>query len=351
MQKTCDILIVGSGPAGATAALEAAKKDVNVLLIDKKKSIGTPVQCAEYIPKLLRNEIAIPDSCIAQEIIGMKTFVNQKEVSETKSPGYILHRDVFDKMLSSKAEDDGVILKTNAECISKDDNNIIIKEKGIKKKIIPKVIIGADGPRSIIGKWIESCNKEFVWGLQYTVPLVHAMNYTHVYFKNDFFGGYGWVFPKGSAANVGIGVKTGLKDIDYDSLVKILENFLNDLVKKNMIINDPLIKTMGFIPAGGPVRTVKENMLLVGDAAGHTHPITGGGIPQAVICGKIAGSIAADALQKGISTLKEYEKQWFSVYGSELQRATMRRKFLETNWNTLDKVIKKCWPTFREYYE
>ena len=76
MCSNVDVLIVGAGPSGSTAAIEATKGNAHVLLIDKKKQIGIPVQCAEYIPKLLLKEISISKRSIEQEIDGMRTYVD-----------------------------------------------------------------------------------------------------------------------------------------------------------------------------------------------------------------------------------------------------------------------------------
>ncbi|MBE9592273.1 MAG: FAD-dependent oxidoreductase, partial [Proteobacteria bacterium] len=102
-----DVLIVGAGPAGSSAALEAAKNGADVLLIEKKKIIGQPVQCAEFIPKLLLNEIEISHDSIAQRIKGMRTYLPDGEIVESCSPGCMLNRSVFDNELAMKAADKG----------------------------------------------------------------------------------------------------------------------------------------------------------------------------------------------------------------------------------------------------
>jgi len=352
MQHHYDILVVGAGPAGSTAAFEAAKNNAKVLLIDKKKILGEPIQCAEYIPKLLLNEIKISQSCIAQKITGMKTFLQNGECIETRSPGFMLNRDIFDKELAIKAVDNGVDLCVNTVCVSKSDNKILINRDGKKEIIIPKVVIGADGPHSTVGRWIKSSNNEFVIGLQYRVPLVSSMDFTEVYFNQDFFGGYGWFFPKGGFANVGVGIKQGVESGANNLLNNLLNGFVTFLEKNGKVENTPDLKTGGLIPVGGPLITVKDNIMLVGDAAGQTHAITGGGISQAATCGKIAGRTAVKAIDKvDISILKEYENEWQIIFGNELSRARLRRQFLESNWDHLEDIVKKCWTAFREYYE
>ena len=76
-----------------------------------------------------------------------------------------------------------------------------------------------------------------------------------------------------------------------------------------------------------------------------------GTIPQS-FSRKIAGKIAGKAIQDGdISILKEYKYEWETIFEKELLRSKLRRQLLESNWNQLDMIVKKCWTAFREYYE
>ena len=347
----CDILIVGAGPAGSSAALYATKYGAKVLLIEKKRFIGEPVQCAEFIPKLILSELEISRDSIVQGTKGMRTYLPNGECVESCLPGYVINRSMFDKELAKKAADDGAEVRINTLCGLKKGEKIFIKENGKKELIIPKVIIGADGPKSTVGKWINSVNREFIIGIQHSVPLVSPLDFIEVYFDQDFFGGYGWLFPKDKSANVGIGIRCDSKIKAGKSLGDILNKFVKLLEKDGKVENSPFFTTSGLIPVGGPLNTVKDNIMLVGDAAGQTNPITGGGIAQAVICGKIAGKIAAQAIQKeDIEMLNDYENEWREIFGKPLERAQAKRQFLESNWNQLDKIIIKCWTAFREYY-
>lgn len=347
----CDILVVGAGPAGSSAASEAAKYGAKVILIEKKRIIGEPVQCAEFIPKLILSEVEISHDSIVQEIGGMRTYLPSGDCEESSSPGYMLNRSTFDKELAMKATDNGVDVHINTLCSSMNEKKIFINKKGRKVGVIAKVIIGADGPKSTVGKWINSVNRDFIIGMQCSVPLVSSLDFTEVYFDQDFFGGYGWLFPKGKSANVGVGIRYSSDCNINKSLNGLLTIFVKLLEKKGKVKNSPFFTTSGLIPVGGPLNTVKDNVILVGDAAGQTHPVTGGGIPQAVICGKIAGRIATHAVQKEkIELLAGYENEWKNVFGKELERAKIKRRFLESNWDRLDTIIKKCWTSFREYY-
>jgi len=82
---TCDILVIGAGPAGSTAAKFAAKAGARVILLEKRKQVGVPVQCAEYVPWQITQEVKLPADVIAQRIDSMQTYMPDGEVVETSA--------------------------------------------------------------------------------------------------------------------------------------------------------------------------------------------------------------------------------------------------------------------------
>ena len=212
------------------------------------------------------------------------------------------------------------------------------------------MIVGADGPHSTVGRWIGSENRNLIRAVQWRVPLAAPLEVTEVYFHEDFYGGYGWLFPVGGEANVGVGRKRR-KGSD-ETIGRALERFVLRLAEQGRVEPRPIRTTGGWIPAE-PVRKVtRVNVLLVGDAAGHTHPVTGAGVSQAVIGGRMAGKWAARAVEAGdMSLLGAYEEEWCDLFGDVQERAYSRRKSLEEGWDDrLETAVKTSWIAFREYY-
>jgi len=346
----CDVLIVGAGPAGSSAARAAAEKGLKVVVVECRPVVGVPVRCAEYIPGPLLGEINLGSDFVAQPVKGMRTILPDGSVKEMKAPGYMIHRDRFDQALAKAAQDAGAEFFLSTTAREREGGKVRVRKRGDGDfEITAKVIIGADGPFSRVGRWIGASISNLIPSAQVRVNLALPMELTEVYFDRNIHGGYGWVFPKGETANVGLGVKKGMGI--SGSVKKTLDYFLARLSEQGTIRGKPFRSFGGWIPASPAEKTVHENIILAGDAAGHTHPITGAGIFNAVKGGRMAGRWASRAVIKNdLKLLDGYEKAWLEFFGMTLDRAFKRRQLLEKEWGRLDEIIRHCWVAFREYY-
>ncbi|MEE8399412.1 MAG: NAD(P)/FAD-dependent oxidoreductase [Desulfobacterales bacterium] len=348
-QKTTDILIVGAGPAGSSAALAAVKKGVDVTVVDRRAVIGVPVRCAEAIPARLLGELNIGKDFVVQSVRGMKTILPVDDVKVSDAPGFIIHRDRFDQALVREAEGAGArfLLSTRAICLEGNDTIVVEGETGRRFSIKARIIIGADGPHSRVARWIGAANPHLIPAVQVRMALVRPLEYTEVYLQPDIVAGYGWLFPKGDEANVGLGMKGG-----GTSIRKTLDLFVSRMIREGKVKDGAYDTTGGWIPVGPAKKTVSHNILLAGDAAGQTHPITGSGIFSAITCGRFAGKAAARAvLQQDLSLLETYDTAWQDFFGDTLNRAFQRRQYMEEEWARFSEIIKSCWISYRAYYE
>lgn len=350
-KASCDILVIGAGPAGGAAALAAALRGADVWVAERKPVVGTPVRCAEYIPAPLMGRLDIGTSFVVQRTETMKTFLPGESVQELRAPGFIINRDVFDQSLIRAAQDAGcqVMLSTRV-CRRVSDRTVLLKgSSGQDMEIRAAVIIGADGPHSTAGRWVGAVNRNLLPGVQATLLLTKPMDWTEVHFDQEIHAGYGWLFPKGNVANVGIGFK---KPPDRAcNTRRILDGFINRLKSKAKVSGNPEQYAAGWIPAEQVRPAVYGNIALAGDAAGQTHPITGAGIANAVICGEMAGKWAARAAASGdVELLKQYDVQWRDFLESAHDRAFRRRLEMEAGWRDFPNIVKSCWVAFRDYY-
>jgi flavin-dependent dehydrogenase len=270
-----------------------------------------------------------------------------------KGPGYLLDRSIFDKELVASAVLSGAKISIETRAVGLSPEGLVV-EQGSKKEVIrSKVFIGADGVHSFIARSVGRSPLKTIVGLQYEVVILEPQSQVDIFFHKDYEGGFAWLFPKGETANVGVGVipkKTNL-------LQGLLDHFLDRLVVSRKLSSIEIVaKTGGSIPSGKPQQTVFGNTLLVGDAAGHAHPITGGGILNAVMGGEMAGRIAAEAIDRGdLRYLENYEMEWRETFGKTLSYGALKRELLEENWNKsevdFEGLIRKTWVGFKEYYE
>jgi digeranylgeranylglycerophospholipid reductase len=347
-----DVLVVGAGPAGSCAAEAAAKIGASVLLVERRATVGVPVRCGEYIPAQLLTQAKLNHKVVIQSVGEMHTYLPGGEIKVMSAPGFIVARDRFDQALAARAQDAGATLMSSTAATDFDPSTgrvLLILPDGQKAWVCPVVIIGADGPHSRVGRWAGMVNTHLMPAAQFRMRLAAPMKHTAVYFNPRISGGYGWLFPRGQVANIGVGIS---RNIDQNvSLHKLLNIFVQQMKQSGTVSGSPSRPTAGWIPAAPLSETVKSNIILSGDAAGQTHPITGAGIFSAVSCGKMAGTVAARAIQeKNLSVLEDYQTQCRDLFGMTLDRARKRRKLLESNWTRLDQVIKYCWVAFREYY-
>lgn len=348
---SCDVLVVGAGPAGATAALAAVRTGVRVLMVECRKTVGVPVQCAEYVPAMLVGRLQLGKGFIVQAIRSMRTYLPGHPVKETAAPGFTICRATFDQTLVRAATEAGADLMLSTRAIRRIDCNHVMLKRNDGEEVVVRahVIMGADGPRSTVGRWVGAVNRRLLAGLQVTLPLTHPLEHTEVYFEPDILAGYGWLFPKQGVANVGLALNAASQA--KGSPRRVLDRFVARLVAERKVSTQPVGWASGWIPVEPVRKAVHGNVALVGDAAGHTHPITGAGIFAAVTCGEMAGKWAARAiLEKDRNLLENYDYEWMDLFGDTLVRAHQRRLEMEAEWEDFPHIIRKCWVAFRSYY-
>ena len=265
----------------------------------------------------------------------------------------MLDRSLFDEELLTSAIRAGAEVSTATRAIHLTSEGLVLERESKEMTTESRVIIGADGVHSSVARWAGLPRVQTLVALQYEVVNEHPQNHVDVFFHRDYMGGYAWFFPKGGTANVGLGV------LPHKSprLSAMLNQFLKDLTGLKEVSDFKIIRqTGGSIPRETRRQTVFGNLLLVGDAAGHAHPITGAGILNAVIGGEMAGRVAAEAVARGdLLYLENYEREWRETFGDSLEYAVLKRKFLEGHWDNpgldFDALIRKTWVGFKEYYE
>lgn len=349
-----DVAIIGLGPAGSSAAIKAARAGLGVIAFEKKSVPGFPVQCAEFVPALLdAGDLVITETSV-QRIHEMITFVEEDAADLTKNfSGHMIDRQAFDAALIENAKDAGAECRFGVKLNSIDANGKMVFSDGAVVRA--KAIVGADGPHSQIGKAIGSVNRDILETRQLSTRLLKPHVATDIYLSNAYPGGYGWMFPKGEIANIGLGVDRAQKHL----LKPALEDLHARIAKSGQVGREIFGYTGGAIPAGGmlePVGRIADSaVLLAGDAAGLTNPITGAGIAAAVMSGRLAGDALVAHLSGERDALEIYIEDLEDVFGASLERAVAKRKYLASINKRQGKLSKPTlrsgWIAYDDYWK
>ncbi len=345
--NTSEVVIIGGGLAGLTAALDLALKGKEVLVIEKNTYPHHKV-CGEYVSNEVRpylESLGLDISGLgSKEISIFKLGTHSGKTAQVTLPlgGFGISRYVLDNQLYELAKSKGVsFLFDSVQDIEFMDNKFIINLSG-KEKRIANVIIGAFGKRSSLDKKLK---RQFI--AKKSAWLAVKCHYTNYSFPDDlvslqtFPGGYGGLS------------KTENGNINFCYLAKY-EDFkkwgsLEDFQKEVLSKNDALAH---FFETAAPVfekplsiaqvsfdkkETVKNHMLMCGDTAGLIHPLCGNGMAMAIHSAKIASDYVSRYLEGETYTRKtmekEYQKAWTKEFRKRLRTGRiLQALMLHTNW-------------------
>lgn len=338
-----DVIVVGGRLAGSTSSLFASKGGLDVLMIEKRQEIGTPVQCAEATTYETFNILEMEPSknYLCTKIEGVDFYAPNGKHFRVKGnnmygfmEGYVLERKIFDKQLaiqSAKAGTD-IMVKTTVKDLIRNDGNIcgvVVNHLGKTYDIKADIVIAADGIESNIAKMAGlktvTKTKNIASCAQYEMVGVDINpNYLQIHHgQNIAPGGYLWIFPKGNGiANIGLGVVNTKETAIYH-----LNRYIKDLDATPVELN------VGGVPLSGPIdKTFSSGLMVVGDAAGQVDPMNGAGIQNAVTCGRIAGEVAVEAIEREDTSsnyLKKYEDLWKLTIGNTLKTSLKYQKIFQ----------------------
>lgn len=355
MEKIYDVVIIGAGPAGATASLFLAKEKIKHVLIDKavfpRDKICGDALSGKVLPILKKLNPALLDELASSHAaLGSRgiTFVapNGKSIdipfksvssSSTHFPGYISRRMDFDNFLVSKLDHAYAEFRQGTQLVSteRNENGLELKISSSEKeeRITARLVICCDGDRSVMAKssGLKQVEEDHYCGgiraYYKNVSGMHPENFIELHFLDELLPGYFWIFPlPGGFANVGAGMLSksiSRKKINLrDAMLNIIK--YHPQISKRFDNASLEGKILGWgLPLGSKRRTLSgDHFLLCGDAASLIDPFTGEGISNAMFSGMTAAHTAVEALNENMFSgtfLQRYDQRVYSRLWSELK--------------------------------
>jgi geranylgeranyl reductase family protein len=341
---TYDVIIVGAGPAGATAAKFLAEKGIHTLLIDKhtyprEKPCGgvLSIRTLKRFPYITDDII---DTYSYGGSISSSSLLHKVQVQkETPIAAFVL-RKTFDHGLVNIAVQNGTTFKDGTAVVdiqrTKDKVKIWLNNK---ESVETQLLIGADGIWSTVAKHTGFSQHYPNIGrcLFQEYPLENTQldqyftekRLFQFYLRFRGINGTGWVFPKKNSVNIGIGeIQPSTSDpTKTPPLKEVYTSFLQVLREKKRIPPSIQIGTMqgGILPLQPLEKTYADRVVLCGDAAGLMNPLTGDGIHYAMSSGKFAAEVCTEALKKedtSAAFLSNYQHLWNNDFGDEITLCT-----------------------------
>ncbi len=332
MQYDADVIVVGAGPAGTMAAYELARRGVDVLILEKALFPRYKV-CGGGLTSKIIGEIPFDISpVIEREIVSVRfSFQFSNIFTRTSSDPliYCTMREELDLFLLKQALSSGARIQ-HSEHIStlhQEGGGITVQTR--TNTFHSRVVIGADGASSVVAQKCglrKDLKSGIAWEAEMDAEQEELERYGQTVFLDwgTFPGGYGWIFPKHNHFSVGVGGPA--------SLSRYLRSY-NQTFTQSSGIRFTGVRSMKAWPI--PVKTKRGNfhnghVIVAGDAAGLTDPLTGEGISYAILSGKIAGRSVFSYLQGETRSLASYSEAINHQLISEILEAERVKSIFNT---------------------
>ena len=321
--KQYDVVVIGAGPVGSTAAGACAGAGLSVLCIEEHGTIGWPVQCAGLLSNAAFTECRVSDRPVLNRVSGARIVSGRGSellIDAKITKALVVDRCALDREMAEAAADAGVEFRLKTAVCGVSGTAVFTRGVNGHEEFAFRILIAADGPRSTIARLYGMKRaRRYFSGIQADMPHDCDPRFVGVYpdASPEFFG---WTIPTGEGrVRVGLCGTTGVPE-RFAAFVRQFGSSSVHLVT-------------GTLPLGVMPRTYGRRTLFAGDCAGFAKPTSGGGVYTGVRAARHAAAVAVTACETDRfddRALADYERRWKEDFGRELESGfrllSMRRK-------------------------
>ena len=353
-KREYDLIVVGAGPAGSSAAYTAAKNGIKVALLEKEENVAQTVRTSGVTWIDYAKEFGIPEDCYNP--IRTYNFCspnNTVSITDNKPKAAVLDVRKTYRFLADMAKKNGaeIFVNTNVTNVITENGSIVgVKASSSNSEMIfhARMLIDASGFQSAVSKSLGLVKQweRFGVGAEYEAEVENIKSDTWWLMVGQMYSpaGYAWIFPLGkNIVRIGVGVGKPESHVDpTQRLDELIEKGAGPIKDLGKITKKEF--HYGLIPNEGLSRkTVYDNLILVGDTAGMANPLVLEGIRYAIKYGRVAGDVASKAIKSGDTSekaLQYYEETWKKEIESKIKSAhKVQARWLELSDSEWDKEI------------